>query len=163
MDVPACASPRDSVAIPTTTAHQDAASSSSSGGAATVSTTGLETSSGVSSSEGSSSTASPCDGNGCGWTAVEAGSLHTCALDGNGAVWCWGVGAHGELGTGSSATFTDRPPRTEGCVGGNGAWRPTAGGRTARRPAGMAPGGRLLEAGPPGGPGGRGPGGRTEG
>ncbi len=30
--------------------------------------------------------------------AVSAGEIHTCALKGDRTVWCWGVGAYGELG-----------------------------------------------------------------
>jgi alpha-tubulin suppressor-like RCC1 family protein len=34
--------------------------------------------------------------------ALSAGSLHTCAIVESGAVWCWGEGGAGQLGTGTS-------------------------------------------------------------
>lgn len=83
------------------------ASDSSSTSTSTMTGTTLQPSTG--SSDTSSSGGVPCDGDGCGWTAVESGPLHTCALDGNGAVWCWGVGAGGELGIGSNAAFRSCP------------------------------------------------------
>lgn len=33
------------------------------------------------------------------WTAVDAGTSHTCALDAQGRAFCWGINHHGELGT----------------------------------------------------------------
>ncbi|MCR9165633.1 MAG: RCC1 domain-containing protein [Nannocystaceae bacterium] len=80
----------------------------------TLSPTSSSTTSGRSEVSGSTSTNPPCDGHGCGWTKVESGPLHTCALDGNGAPWCWGVGASGELGIGSNATFRDCPAAPAG-------------------------------------------------
>lgn len=37
--------------------------------------------------------------------ALAAGPNHACAVDSRGAVWCWGVGAYGQLGT--SVSFGD--------------------------------------------------------
>ena len=34
---------------------------------------------------------------------LAAGEDHTCAIDADGAVWCWGTGTSGELGTGQTA------------------------------------------------------------
>jgi len=39
-------------------------------------------------------------------TAVAAGDFHTCAILDNGAVKCWGFGANGRLGYGSTANVT---------------------------------------------------------
>lgn len=80
----------------------------------TLGSASTDTSAASSEASETTSTVPPCDGNGCGWTRVESGPLHTCALDGNGAVWCWGVGAAGELGIGSNATFRDCPAAPAG-------------------------------------------------
>lgn len=80
----------------------------------TLSWTDSSTTEASSEASDSTSTIPACDGHGCGWTKVESGPLHTCALDGNGAVWCWGVGASGELGIGSNATFRDCPAAPAG-------------------------------------------------
>ncbi|MCA9691908.1 MAG: hypothetical protein KC636_20065 [Myxococcales bacterium] len=37
---------------------------------------------------------------GFGWSAVEVGATHSCARAGDGALWCWGGGAGGDLGSG---------------------------------------------------------------
>ncbi len=37
---------------------------------------------------------------GSGWSAVSAGSFHSCALRDDGTLWCWGSNAHGKLGIG---------------------------------------------------------------
>ena len=89
---------------------------SSSTGGTTTSTTLPRTTDPTdpSATRGTSSGGPECDGHGCGWTRVESGALHTCALDGNGAVWCWGVGASGELGIGSNASFRDCPAAPAG-------------------------------------------------
>ncbi len=50
------------------------------------------------------------------WTAVGAGGFHSCGLDRDGAMWCWGLNASGELGTGDNAS-RDAPVQT-GCVAG---------------------------------------------
>jgi alpha-tubulin suppressor-like RCC1 family protein len=36
------------------------------------------------------------------WIAVGLGGDHTCAIDSNGSLYCWGLGADGQLGTGST-------------------------------------------------------------
>jgi alpha-tubulin suppressor-like RCC1 family protein len=35
--------------------------------------------------------------------AISVGGAHSCALDSDGQVWCWGRGAEGQLGTGTTA------------------------------------------------------------
>src|SRR5437773_11781124 len=40
------------------------------------------------------------------WTAIAAGQWHTCGLTTDGAAYCWGRGASGQLGNGST---TDSP------------------------------------------------------
>lgn len=47
------------------------------------------------------------------FTAITAGSMHTCALDDRGAVWCWGGNFVGRLGTGDREP-TSTPTRVEG-------------------------------------------------
>lgn len=36
-------------------------------------------------------------------TKISAGAWHTCAIDSDGAVWCWGLGGNGRLGTNSQS------------------------------------------------------------
>jgi alpha-tubulin suppressor-like RCC1 family protein len=63
-----------------------------------------------------SSTSTPVEVTGLsGAVSVTAGARHTCALTEAGAVWCWGYGADGELGDGSTAssgTPVEIPPST---------------------------------------------------
>jgi alpha-tubulin suppressor-like RCC1 family protein len=35
------------------------------------------------------------------WSKVAAGGIHTCGLRSDGTLWCWGDGAHGQLGDGT--------------------------------------------------------------
>ncbi len=50
-------------------------------------------------------------------TAVTAGGAHTCALLDDGTVRCWGLGANGQLGYGSTASVgDDETPDTAGPV-----------------------------------------------
>ncbi len=42
-------------------------------------------------------------------TAISAGGYHACALLDNGTVKCWGHGAYGQLGHGSTSTLGDGP------------------------------------------------------
>jgi alpha-tubulin suppressor-like RCC1 family protein len=42
------------------------------------------------------------------WTAVAAGSAHTCGLRSDGTLWCWGIGYEGQRGDGT----TDRERAT---------------------------------------------------
>lgn len=89
------------------------ASSGTAGSTAASSSSGGDTES--PSTAGSTTTGQPaCDGHGCGWTSVESGALHTCAVDGNGAVWCWGLGPNGELGTGDNPDFRNCPQAPAG-------------------------------------------------
>ena len=37
-----------------------------------------------------------------GWAMVTAGDQHLCGIRNDGSLWCWGVGALGQLGTGST-------------------------------------------------------------
>lgn len=93
----------------TSTAGTTAVLSSSSSESTESSSTGDAT--------GSVTTGEPaCDGHGCGWTSVESGALHTCAVDGNGAVWCWGLGPNGELGTGDNPEFRNCPQAPAGTL-----------------------------------------------
>jgi alpha-tubulin suppressor-like RCC1 family protein len=43
-----------------------------------------------------------------GWSGVSAGGWHTCATRSDGTLWCWGFGASGQLGNGST-TDQSRP------------------------------------------------------
>lgn len=38
------------------------------------------------------------------WSQVSAGGTHTCALTSSGALFCWGAGGQGRLGTGNTAS-----------------------------------------------------------
>jgi hypothetical protein len=38
-------------------------------------------------------------------------AFHTCAVRMDGSVWCWGGNDSGQVGTGSTSTFVDRPTR----------------------------------------------------
>jgi alpha-tubulin suppressor-like RCC1 family protein len=49
--------------------------------------------------------------------AISAGASHTCAILDNGQVECWGYGADGRLGDGSTADVGDTPADTPGLVG----------------------------------------------
>jgi alpha-tubulin suppressor-like RCC1 family protein len=40
------------------------------------------------------------------WKAISAGESHTCGLRGSGLLFCWGDDYYGELGDGTSGTFT---------------------------------------------------------
>lgn len=54
------------------------------------------------------------------WTAIAAGSNHTCGIKGAGQLLCWGQGATGVLGTGSeSNAFSPAPVNT---LAGQDAW-----------------------------------------
>jgi alpha-tubulin suppressor-like RCC1 family protein len=44
-----------------------------------------------------------------GATAITAGGLHACAITGPGAVECWGYNDEGELGDGSSKSYSHNP------------------------------------------------------
>lgn len=49
--------------------------------------------------------------------AIAAGNVHTCILHANGGVRCWGVGAGGRLGNGSTESIgDDEPPTAAGLV-----------------------------------------------
>lgn len=48
------------------------------------------------------------------WAAVAAGGFHTCGLRNDGTIWCWGLNASGELGTGDNANRYE--PEQVGCV-----------------------------------------------
>ncbi len=37
------------------------------------------------------------------WVTVSAGGSHTCATKTNGSLWCWGMGASGQIGNGSTS------------------------------------------------------------
>lgn len=43
------------------------------------------------------------------WTTV-AITTHTCAIDATGVLYCWGYSGHGEVGAGTTATYTDPVP-----------------------------------------------------
>jgi alpha-tubulin suppressor-like RCC1 family protein len=43
------------------------------------------------------------------WTAVTAGSVHTCGIRSNGTLWCWGTGTQGRRGDGTT-TMTQSVP-----------------------------------------------------
>lgn len=45
------------------------------------------------------------------WTAVAAGSDHTCALRADGSLWCWGSNSWGQLGLGYDVWESDVPAR----------------------------------------------------
>jgi alpha-tubulin suppressor-like RCC1 family protein len=49
--------------------------------------------------------------------AITAGSAHTCAILDNGSVLCWGYGAYGRLGYGSTSNVGDTPADIPGIVG----------------------------------------------
>ncbi|MDQ6779106.1 MAG: hypothetical protein M3071_23430 [Actinomycetota bacterium] len=56
-------------------------------------------------------TAGPVDfGAGHTATAISAGGAHTCAILDDGSVRCWGYGATGQLGYGSTSNVGDGPP-----------------------------------------------------
>lgn len=58
------------------------------------------------------------------WTAIGAGSFHTCAIRDDGSMWCWGGGLNGQLGVGPlNMDNALEPQRIE--VGG---WRAVDGG-----------------------------------
>lgn len=67
-----------------------------------------------------------CPGGAClgGWSAIGAGSFHTCAIRGDGELWCWGGGLNGQLGVGPLSTEDSAVPlRVE-----VGQWRTITGG-----------------------------------
>lgn len=73
-------------------------------------------------------------------TAIVAGAQHTCVLFNDGAVRCWGVGADGRLGSGSSASVGDtKTPRDGKDVG--------LGGKATALAAGAGHSCALLESG----------------
>jgi alpha-tubulin suppressor-like RCC1 family protein len=45
-----------------------------------------------------------------GVVRISAGANHTCALDGSGRTWCWGRGAYGQLGIGTTIDHAVRQP-----------------------------------------------------
>jgi alpha-tubulin suppressor-like RCC1 family protein len=58
------------------------------------------------------------------WTAIGAGSFHTCAIRADGELWCWGGGLNGQLGVGPLSTEDSAVPlRVE-----FGQWRTISGG-----------------------------------
>jgi alpha-tubulin suppressor-like RCC1 family protein len=40
-------------------------------------------------------------------------AMHTCVLRADGSVWCWGNNDNGQIGTGSTSMFVDRPTRVQ--------------------------------------------------
>ncbi len=48
------------------------------------------------------------------FTAISAGTRHTCALDQDGGAWCWGVNQDGELGNDSEGTDSSIPVEVAG-------------------------------------------------
>ncbi len=58
-----------------------------------------------------------------GWTAISAGSNHSCGVQNDGSLWCWGQGEYGRLGLG------DDDNRLEPAqVGDESNWRSISGG-----------------------------------
>jgi alpha-tubulin suppressor-like RCC1 family protein len=45
------------------------------------------------------------------FTALSAGSMHTCAIDTTGRAWCWGTDYYGELGDGNDGQADEYSPR----------------------------------------------------
>lgn len=69
-----------------------------------------------------------CIDSGCidDWTAIGAGSFHTCAIRASDEMWCWGGGLNGQLGVGPLNQDNALSP----VVVKEGGWRAVAGGQS---------------------------------